>query len=61
MLPLLVRSTRKGAMPTDEPFCGLHGCTRVDPNGKQQNLDHDGGCGFIPKHQPEQLTILFDC
>ena len=39
------------------PFCGLHGRARVDPNGWQQNLDHNGGCGFHCKHQ--QLT-LFD-
>lgn len=42
-----------------EPFfCGLHGCARVDPDGEQQNLDHRGGCGFIPTSRPLQLELF---
>ena len=40
------------------PFCGLHGRTRIDPDGEQRNLDHNGGCGYHKK-EPVQLT-LFD-
>lgn len=39
-----------------EPFCGLHGRARVDPSGKQPNLDHMGGCGFVTKY--EQLKLF---
>lgn len=42
-----------------EPFfCGLHGCARVDPDGPQQDLDHQGGCGFIPASRPRQLELF---
>lgn len=41
------------------PFCGLHGHARVDPDGQQQNLDHCGGCGFVEKNKPIELTFAF--
>lgn len=45
---------------TDEPFCGLHGQAPIDPDGKQPDLDHEGGCGFIPNEEEchEQLTLF---
>ena len=38
-------------------FCGLHGGTRVDPDGEQRDLDHRGGCGYIETHEPRQLRL----
>lgn len=47
---------------TSEPFCGLHGRERIDPDGEQPDFlhDEDGGCGFIPNEQEyhEQLTLF---
>ena len=43
-----------------EPFCGLHGRARVDPDGKQQNLDSRGGCGYIARQKPVQLEIKWE-
>ena len=40
-----------------EPFCGLHGRARVDPDGRQQNLDRRGGCGYSPRQKVIQLEI----
>jgi hypothetical protein len=39
-------------------FCGLHGRIRVNPDGPQQDLDHRGGCGFIPSKQIIQLELF---
>lgn len=44
---------------TDKPFCGLHGGARVNPDGKQQNLNGRGGCGFWERVEAVQLE-LFD-
>lgn len=44
--------------PELPPFCGLHGRTKVDPDGEQQDLDHRGGCGFIPTSRPRQLELF---
>ena len=53
-----------------EHFCGLHGRSRVDPNGEQQqfnrthddeeNLGHDitRYCGYYPKERYEQLSLF---
>lgn len=41
-------------------FCGLHGGETVDPNGEQPNLDRKGGCGYIPKEEPQQLELIFN-
>lgn len=41
-----------------EHFCGLHGRTRVDPDGEQMDLDHHGGCGFSPRKQAVQLSLF---
>ena len=43
-----------------ESFCGLHGRAKVDPNGKQRNLDNHGSCGYHPKNQPIQMSLNFD-
>lgn len=43
----------------EAPICGLHGRARVDPDGPQQNLDGRGGCGFIKKNRPVELTFAF--
>lgn len=40
------------------PFCGLHGRSRIDPDGEQPDLDHHGGCGFSPKEQEYQLSMF---
>ena len=45
--------------PDDPPFCGLHGCARVDPDGPQQDLNHKGGCGYTDKDQIIELTFAF--
>lgn len=39
-------------------FCGLHGCTRVDPDGEQLDLDHRGGCGYMKATEPRQLRLF---
>lgn len=39
-------------------FCGLHGRSRVDPDGEQQDLNHRGGCGFIPRTDSGQLSLI---
>lgn len=49
-------------IPTNEydrsrNFCGLHGCTTVDPDGEQRDLDHSGGCGYVP-NIVRQLTVF---
>ena len=44
---------------TDHDFCGLHGRAQVDINGKQQNLDSRGGCGFSEKARYVQLELEF--
>ncbi|MBQ1611159.1 MAG: hypothetical protein II087_04600 [Muribaculaceae bacterium] len=41
-------------------FCGLHGGEIVDPNGEQPDLDRKGGCGYIPKEEPQQLELIFN-
>lgn len=38
-------------------FCGLHGRSRVDPDGAQRDLDHRGGCGYWPRVAAVQLEI----
>ena len=45
--------------PDLPPFCGLHGRVRVDHNGQQQDLNHRGGCDFIEKNEPVQLSLTF--
>lgn len=45
--------------PELPPFCGLHGRTKVDPDGEQQDLNHRGGCGFSDKNKPIELKIMF--
>ena len=45
--------------PDLPPFCGVHGRIRVDPDGQQQDLDHRGGCDFIEKNEPVQLSLTF--
>lgn len=42
-------SDQKEFCQAGEHFCGLHGRTRVDPDGEQMDLNHKGGCGFIQK------------
>lgn len=42
------------------PFCGLHGRARVDPDGEQRNLNHEGGCGFSRKMKSIQTALNFD-
>lgn len=42
-----------------EHFCGLHGRARIDPDGIQQDLNHQGGCGFIQRNKPVQLELSF--
>ena len=37
--------------------CGLHGGAIVDPDGEQPDLDHHGGCGFIPLQGVRQYSI----
>lgn len=39
-------------------FCGLHGGTRVDPDGEQRDLDHHGSCGYMKATEPRQLRIF---
>lgn len=39
-------------------FCGLHGGALVDPDGEQQDLDHHGGCGFMPLEGSRQLRLF---
>lgn len=41
-------------------FCGLHGRAIVDPDGEQENLDHNGGCGYSPKETSYQLSLFED-
>ena len=43
---------------TDKPYCGLHGRSRVNPDGPQQNLDARGGCGFWEKVEGVQLELF---
>lgn len=53
--------SRKYEKHPDGHFCGLHGRAQIDPDGKQVNLDHRGGCGFRSKQKdPVQLTFNFD-
>lgn len=40
-----------------EHFCGLHGRTRVDPDGPQVDLNHYGGCGYFKIEGGEQLNL----
>ena len=46
-------------IPEEEHYCGLHGCARVDPEGEQQDLDHQGSCGFLPIKEPRQTRLAF--
>ena len=39
-------------------FCGLHGGTRVDPDGEQRDLNHHGGCGYVFASGMRQLRIF---
>lgn len=45
--------------PDGEHYCGLHGMARVDPDGPQQNLNRNSGCGFNRRKETVQLS-LFD-
>ena len=45
--------------PELPPFCGVHGRIRDDTDGQQQDLDHRGGCDFIEKNEPVQLSLTF--
>ena len=39
-------------------FCGLHGRSRIDPDGDQPDLNHHGGCGFIKATAVRQYQLL---
>ena len=53
-------SGRYEQRPNGQHVCGLHGCTPVNPDGEQVNLDHKGGCGFIKMDKPVvQLNFCF--
>lgn len=44
----------------EHDFCGLHGRTRVDLDGDQPDLNHHGGCGFMPKQGEKARQLCLD-
>lgn len=42
-------TNRTDTVEDGKHFCGLHGRSRVNPDGWQQNLNNRGSCGFRPK------------
>lgn len=38
--------------------CGLHGMCTVDIEGEQVDLDSRGGCGYVKKNEPRQLSLF---
>lgn len=48
-----------GLYEVNRSICGLHGSVEVNPDQKQPNLDGRGGCGFLSKNNPIQLTLKF--